>query len=191
LPPAQIDWNYSGEHSWPTQLFSTISLAPEQISPADAWGPTPEDIRWCHDKIQTSRWEGMFTPPSLQGTIMFPDNVGGVNWGSAAYDPIHHTMVANTNRLIAWIKLIPRDQYKGEQHKQQDNRIYGSSEIRGALPMGSIAPFCFLPAERLATLRRGGQPKQSIYLPARRCGMFRWERLSPVCKPARSTWEDR
>jgi len=44
----------------------------------------------------------MFTPPSLQGTLVFPGNVGGVNWGSAAYDPSHHVMVANTNRLIAW-----------------------------------------------------------------------------------------
>jgi glucose dehydrogenase len=106
----------------------------------------PEDIRWCHDKIQASRWEGMFTPPSLQGTIMFPGNVGGVNWGSAAYDPIHHTMVANTNRLIAWIKLIPRDQYKGEQHKQQDNRIFGEFGDQEGAPYGLYRTFLFSPS---------------------------------------------
>jgi len=135
-----------GEHSWPTQPFSTISLVPEQISPADAWGPTPEDIRWCHDKIQASRWDGMFTPPSLQGTIMFPGNVGGVNWGSAAYDPVHHTMVANTNRLIAWIKLIPRDNYQGEEHKQQDNRIYGEFGKQEGSPYGLYRTFLFSPS---------------------------------------------
>ena len=48
---------------------------------------------------------------------MFPGNVGGVNWGSAAYDPSHHIMVANTNRLIAWVKLIPRDQYQGGEQE--------------------------------------------------------------------------
>ena len=108
------------------------------------------------DKIQASRWDGMFTPPSLQGTIVFPGNVGGVNWGSAAYDPVHHTMVANTNRLIAWIKLIPRDSYQGEQHKQQDNRIYGEFGKQEGAPYGLYRTFLFLPADRLATHRRGG-----------------------------------
>jgi quinoprotein glucose dehydrogenase len=135
-----------GDHSWPTQPFSTISLVPEQIAPSDAWGPTPEDIRWCHDKIQASRWEGMFTPPSLQGSIVFPGNVGGVNWGSAAYDPVHHTMVANTNRLIAWIKLIPRDSYPGEQHKDQDNRIYGEFGKQEGAPYGLYRTFLFSPS---------------------------------------------
>jgi quinoprotein glucose dehydrogenase len=135
-----------GDHSWPTQPFSTISLVPEQIAPVDAWGPTPEDIRWCHGKIQASRWEGMFTPPSLQGSIVFPGNVGGVNWGSAAYDPVHHTMVANTNRLIAWIKLIPRDSYPGEQHKDQDNRIYGEFGKQEGAPYGLYRTFLFSPS---------------------------------------------
>ena len=66
----------------------------------------------------------MFTPPSFEGTLAFPGNVGGVNWGSAAYDPARHIMVANTNRLIAWVKLIPRDKLDTEYHQHQDNRIY-------------------------------------------------------------------
>ena len=72
----------AGEQSWATQPFSTISLVPESLSENDAWGPTPEDSKWCQDKIKALRWEGVFTPPSLQGTIVFPGNVGGVNWGS-------------------------------------------------------------------------------------------------------------
>src|ERR1700722_16177496 len=97
VPQSQIE----GEQSWPTQPFSNISLVPEQISANDAWGPTAEDVAWCRAKIAALRWEGVFTPPSLQGTLVFPGNVGGVNWGSAAYDPSQHVMVANTNRLIA------------------------------------------------------------------------------------------
>ncbi len=81
----------AGEQSWATQPFSTISLVPESLSANDAWGPTPEDRKWCQDKIKALRWEGVFTPPSLQGTIVFPGNVGGVNWGSAAYDPQRHS----------------------------------------------------------------------------------------------------
>jgi len=74
-----------GEESWPTQPFSTISLVPERFGPEDAWGPTPADSTWCADKIRSSRSDGIFTPPSLRGTVVVPGNVGGVNWGGAAY----------------------------------------------------------------------------------------------------------
>ncbi len=136
-----------GEQSWPTQPFSTISLVPEKISPDDAWGPTPEDVAWCRNKIKASRWEGMFTPPSLQGTMAFPGNVGGVNWGSAAYDPARHIMVANTNRLIAWVKLIPRDKLDAEYHQHQDNRIYGEFGDQKGAPYGLYRTFLFSPSK--------------------------------------------
>jgi quinoprotein glucose dehydrogenase len=136
-----------GEESWPTQPFSAISLVPAKISPEDAWGPTAEDVKWCRDKIQASRWDGMFTPPSFGGTLAFPGNVGGVNWGSAAYDPTHHIMVANTNRLIAWVKLIPREQMDAEVHKDQDNRIYGEFGEQKGAPYGLYRTFLFSPSK--------------------------------------------
>jgi len=136
----------AGEQSWPTQPFSTISLVPERISAEDAWGPTPQDQAWCKAKIAASQWDGMFTPPSLQGIVVFPGNVGGVNWGSAAYDPSHHIMVANTNRLIAWMKLIPRDQYAAEHNKDQDNRIFGEFGEQKGAPYGLYRTFLFSPA---------------------------------------------
>ena len=74
-----------GEQSAPTQPFSMISLVPEELAPSNAWGPTPQDLKWCQEKIKASRSEGVFTPPSLKGTIVFPGNVGGVNWGGAAH----------------------------------------------------------------------------------------------------------
>ena len=136
-----------GEQSSPTQPFSTISLVPERLSPSDVWGPTPEDVKWCQEKIKASRWEGVFTPPSTQGTIAFPGNVGGVNWGSAAYDPVHHVMVANTNRLIAWVKLIPRDKFEAENNTQQDNRIYGEFGEQKGAPYGLYRTFLFSPSK--------------------------------------------
>ena len=136
-----------GEQSWPTQPFSTISLVPEKITADDAWGPTPQDEAWCKAKIAASQWDGMFTPPSLQGIVVFPGNVGGVNWGSAAYDPSHHIMVANTNRLIAWMKLIPRDQYAAEHNKDQDNRIFGEFGDQKGAPYGLYRTFLFSPSK--------------------------------------------
>jgi quinoprotein glucose dehydrogenase len=136
-----------GEQSWPTQPFSTISLVPERMTAEDAWGPTPQDEAWCKAKIAASQWDGMFTPPDLRGIVVFPGNVGGVNWGSAAYDPAHHIMVANTNRLIAWMKLIPRDQYEAENKKDQDNRIFGEFGDQKGAPYGIYRTFLFSPSK--------------------------------------------
>ncbi len=136
----------SGEQSWPTQPFSSISLVPEKLDPADAWGRTAEDVKWCREKIKASRSEGIFTPPSLQGTVVVPGNVGGVNWGSAAYDPQRHLMIVNTNRLVAWVKLIPREKYGAETNKQQDNRIYGEFAEQDPSPYGLYRTFIFSPS---------------------------------------------
>jgi len=137
----------AGEDSWPTQPFSTISLVPEKIDPSDAWGPTPEDAKWCQDKLKSSRDEGIFTPPSLRGTATAPGNVGGVNWGGAAYDALRHLMFVNTNRLAAWAKLIPRAEYTAETKRDQDNRIYGEFGDQDPAPFGLYRTFLFSPAK--------------------------------------------
>jgi quinoprotein glucose dehydrogenase len=89
----------------------------------------------------------MFTPPGLQETIVFPGNVGGVNWGSAAFDPQRHIMVANTNRLVAWNRLIPRDAYEAEHDKSQDNRIFGEFGKQEGAPYGLYRTFLFSPSK--------------------------------------------
>jgi quinoprotein glucose dehydrogenase len=137
VPPSAIP----GEESSPTQPFSTISLVPETITAKDAWGISPEGAAWCREKIASAHWEGMFTPPSVQGTLAFPGNVGGVNWGSAAYDPEHHLMVANTNRLVAWVKMIPREQFDAESRHDQFNRIYGEFGAQKGAPFAAYRTF--------------------------------------------------
>ena len=136
----------AGEESSPTQPFSTISLVPEKFEAADVWGPKPEDVKWCQDKIAASRNEGIFTPPSLKGTVQAPGNVGGVNWGSAAYDSQRHLMIANTNRLVAWMKLIPRAGYDSEVKRDQDNRIYGEFGDQDPSAYGMYRTFLFSPS---------------------------------------------
>ncbi|GAC1632074.1 MAG: glucose/quinate/shikimate family membrane-bound PQQ-dependent dehydrogenase [Candidatus Acidiferrum sp.] len=114
-----------GEESWPTQP-SGISVVPEGLSPDDAWGTTPEEKRWCADKITASRSEGIFTPPSIKGTIFFPGNVGGVNWGSSAYDPSRHLLIMDTNRLATWLRLIPREELDAARKNATDqDRLHG------------------------------------------------------------------
>jgi quinoprotein glucose dehydrogenase len=130
-----------GEQTSPTQPFSTISLVPEKFTPSDAWGPNEKVAAWCREKIAAARWEGMFTPPSLNGTLAFPGNVGGVNWGSAAYDPVGHVMVVDTNRLVAWAKLIPRAQFDAERGVNEFNRIYGEFGAQKGAPYALYRTF--------------------------------------------------
>jgi quinoprotein glucose dehydrogenase len=136
-----------GEETWPTQPFSTISLVPERFSPEDVWGPTPADSAWCADKVKASRSEGIFTPPSLGGTVVVPGNVGGVNWGGAAYDPERGLMFANTNRLVAWVRMIPRADYDAETKKDQDNRIFGEFGNQQPAAYGISRTFLLSPAK--------------------------------------------
>jgi quinoprotein glucose dehydrogenase len=101
-----------GETLSPTQPFPTQPrpLHPPGLSPDDAWGLTPWD-RWrCRERIAASRSEGIFTPPSLEGSVQFPGVAGGINWGGVAFDPARRVLVANTNRMANVVRLVPRDQ---------------------------------------------------------------------------------
>ena len=115
-----------GEESWPTQPASTISLVPEKLTVEDAWGKDETERQFCAEKIKAARYGEIFTPPSLQGTLVFPSNVGGVNWGSAAYDPERHLLFVDTNRLPIFVKLIPRAELEAARKNATDSdRLHG------------------------------------------------------------------
>lgn len=99
-----------GEVAWPTQPFPVLPapIVPQRLTPEDAWGITPADRAFCQRWIASLRWEGMFTPPSLEGTLVYPGNVGGSNWGGVAYDPERGLLFAPANRLPAAVRLVPR-----------------------------------------------------------------------------------
>ena len=79
----------AGEALSPTQPFPThpAPLHPYEVSAADAFGFTPFDRASCREQIEKLRWDGAFTPPTLQGSVQFPHTAGGINWGGVAIDP--------------------------------------------------------------------------------------------------------
>jgi quinoprotein glucose dehydrogenase len=125
-----------GEDASPTQPSSGISVVPDRLTASDAWGATVDDLKWCREKIAASRSEGMFTPPSLQGTVVFPGFVGGVNWGSSAYDPERRLLFMNTNRLPFVLRLIPRDKLAAEFAQ-----LPQSGAVRGQLAPQTGTPY--------------------------------------------------
>jgi len=136
-----------GEESWPTQPASTISTVPEKLSPEDAWGKDEQERQACADKIKASKGGEIFTPPSLQGTLVYPGNVGGVNWGSAAYDPQDHLLIINTNRLAFWVKLIPRGEFQAARdNATTSDRLHGEFARQIGAPFGLYRTPFFSPS---------------------------------------------
>jgi len=116
-----------GERTWPTQPFPVLPapLTPERLTAADAWGVTPEEGDACRARMAPLRSEGIFTPPSLAGTIMFPGNIGGSNWGGVAWDASRSLIVGPTNRFAFVVQLVPRDQTRIARNKMAPSAEYG------------------------------------------------------------------
>lgn len=104
-----------GEQLSPTQPFP---VAPPPISRQhpvtsdQAWGLALFDEWLCGRSFDKYRSEGIFTPPSIQGTLMLPSYGGGINWGGIAFDPVTETAVVNSNELATVVALIPRAEFE-------------------------------------------------------------------------------
>ncbi|HEY3740250.1 MAG TPA: pyrroloquinoline quinone-dependent dehydrogenase [Bryobacteraceae bacterium] len=78
-----------GEHAWPTQPFPSRPPAFEEqgVTLDDALDFTPELKAKAQAALGQYRIGPLYTPPSLNGTIMRPGLIGGANWGGGAFDP--------------------------------------------------------------------------------------------------------
>lgn len=106
----------AGEQLSPTQPFPTHVpvLASQSISPNDAtWLPSFLGGDTCRAQLAALRNEGLYTPPSTQGTALFPMTGGGVNWGGVAFDSVNQILYANVSAAVNIVKLIPADQTEG------------------------------------------------------------------------------
>jgi quinoprotein glucose dehydrogenase len=98
-------------------------LVRQSLRPEDAWGVTPFDRAWCRRRIEELRNDGAYTPPSLQGSLMYPGNVGGSNWGSIAFHPGRALAIANVSDLPWTVRLIPRERFAEEKAANPDGEV--------------------------------------------------------------------
>lgn len=137
-----------GETAAATQPFP-LKPAPttaQTISAEDAWGIDDPDRNWCRAEMSKLRTGGIFTPPSLQGTLQIPGNIGGQNWGGFTYDPEEDLLVLPSNHLAAEVRLIPRADYESLRNSR-GRKIDGDWEFapqRGT-PYGMMRRFLFSP----------------------------------------------
>lgn len=120
-----------GERMSPTQPIPLrpAALVPSAANPGDAFGLTWFDKRACEKQFEKLRAEGIFTPPSLDGTLFYPFTGGGANWGGAAYDPRRNLLIINMTSMAHVISLLPNVDIETAKETYHDQQI---SPMRGA-----------------------------------------------------------
>jgi quinoprotein glucose dehydrogenase len=138
-----------GEVTSPTQPFPSAppSVVPQKLSAEDAWGITPEDREVCRERLKSLRNDGLFTPPSVRGSLSLPGNVGGINWSGYAYDPQNSLLVVNANNLPSKMGVIPADKYWDAVGQNAEPGLDYTQQA-GA-PFGMFRTFLFAKAHRL------------------------------------------
>lgn len=107
-----------GDHTAPTQPVSALSYAPDEpLYEKDMWGGTPLDQMMCRIQFRQLRYEGDFTPPSEQGSLIYPGNVGTFNWPSVAVDPSRQLLFGAPNYLAFVSQLVKRSEVDPDERR--------------------------------------------------------------------------
>jgi quinoprotein glucose dehydrogenase len=122
----------NGDRVSPTQPFSELTFRPERnLTGADMWGATIFDQLACRIQFHRLRYEGTFTPPSEQGSLVFPGNLGMFEWGGIAVDPVRQVAIANPMAIPFVSKLLPR----GPDNPDAPNGAHPPGSEIGVQPM--------------------------------------------------------
>jgi len=154
----------AGEQLSPTQPIpqKPPALVSQALGEDDMWGLAWFDRNACRDTLRNLRNEGLFTPPSLEGTVIHPFTGGGANWGGMAFDPERQIAVVNMSNAVHIVRLIPRADYDanakshghGEGYAPQRGTPYGVQREVFLSPLGlpcNAPPWGVLTAVDLAS----------------------------------------
>ena len=121
-----------GDRLSPTQPFSELSFRPRKdLTGAQMWGTTMFDQLACRIMFKRLRYEGPFTPPSEQGTLVFPGDFGMFEWGGIAIDPVRKIAIANPQSIPFVSRLVPR----GKDNPAAPNSAHPPGTELGVQPM--------------------------------------------------------
>ncbi|QLL12226.1 glucose/quinate/shikimate family membrane-bound PQQ-dependent dehydrogenase [Pseudomonas chlororaphis] len=109
-----------GDHTAPTQARSDLNLLPPPLEEKGMWGATPFDQMLCRIQFKELRYEGQYTPPSIQGSLVYPGNVGVFNWGSVSIDPVRHLLFTSPNYMAFVSKLVPRAEVAADSKRESE-----------------------------------------------------------------------
>jgi glucose dehydrogenase len=98
-----------GEYSSPTQPFPTKppAFARQSFTEKDINPFIPEaEKQILLEAFKGWRNEGLFTPPSVKGSIEMPGHNGGTNWGRSAVDPDNGMMYIVSNEQPTLMGIV-------------------------------------------------------------------------------------
>lgn len=132
----------------PTQPKSALSLEPPPLEERNMWGVSLFDQLACRIQFRQLRYEGRYTPPSLQGSIIYPGNFGVMNWGGVAVDPVRQVLFAMPGYLAFTSRMIPRQddtsRYVTDPQRLGLNENFGAPY---AVTMGPLLSLLGLPCQ--------------------------------------------
>jgi len=173
-----------GEVAAKSQPFS--SLPQLGLQKAQPWGPTPETQAQAEREFAKLRYEGIFTPASVRGTLVAPANVGGINWSGMSIDVDRQLLVTNVNRVASIVRLIPRKEYV----PGGDNRLGEEFASQAGTPCG-MARRVFRQSESL--LLATAPPWGTLAAIDLTTGQLQWEvplgtMADPAVEPRATAW---
>jgi len=124
----------------PTQPITELTFRPDRLEGRDMWGLTMFDQMVCRIRLKQLRYDGIYTPPSVEGTLVYPGNFGTFNWGSIAVDPQRMVMFGMPTYLAFTSQLIPRDEVP-ERQPGQTGSEQGINQNEGAPYAVKMGPF--------------------------------------------------
>ena len=126
------------ERTSPTQPFPVAPppLVRQRLSANDAWGISDRERNACRERLARLRSDGIFTPPSVEGIVAIPGNLGGMNWSSGAFDPQRQLFVTNVNNLAMEVHLVPRDEYLPQEQAAEAGKFRGDVSPQHGTPYG-------------------------------------------------------
>ena len=140
-----------GEVPYPTQPWplKPDPLVRTSFYESDLTNITPESHASALEKFKKLKSGPMYTPPSIEGTIVQPGIHGGNEWGGPAFDPETNISYVNVNDFPFILTTVPMqpDQFVDMSDLQRGKTIYSSqcaachgSERQGAtgLPLDNL-----------------------------------------------------
>ena len=146
-----------GERTSPTQPIPTRppNLLPTAgMTPDDAFDLTPELQAAAREAMRQLRTGPLFTPPSLEGTLVRPGGAGAANWGGGAFDAATgylYVKASNMPQVLTLEKFDPDTtrnplaDANDPAYVGYDTAFGGRPSFEGGLPLNK-PPYAFLVA---------------------------------------------
>ena len=138
-----------GEWTAPTQPF------PTRPAPFDLQGATEENLidftpalrRQALERLQGFDHGPLYTPPTLDGTLILPGIVGGANWPGGTYDPETGLFYVASRMNPTLVKVAPVDpersdlRYRGQAGGPGQGGVSGVPDVAERMTVDGLPLF--------------------------------------------------